>query len=47
LALLAILATVSLPKFIDLGANAAQKALQAGVAELNHKSHVVLSKAEK
>jgi len=35
LALLAILASVSVPKFIDLSANAGQKALQAAVAELN------------
>jgi len=35
LALLAMLASVSVPKFIDLSAKAGQKALQAGVAELN------------
>jgi len=41
LALLAILASVSVPKFIDLSANAAQKALQAGVAELNVRENLV------
>ena len=41
LALLAILAAVSVPKFIDLGANAGQKALQAGVAELNGLENLV------
>jgi prepilin-type N-terminal cleavage/methylation domain-containing protein len=41
LALLAILASVSVPKFIDLSANAEQKALQAGVAELNGRENLV------
>jgi len=41
LALLAILASVSVPKFIDLSANAAQKALQAGVAELNVRENLL------
>jgi len=41
LALLAILASVSVPKFIDLSVNAAQKALQAGVAELNVRENLV------
>jgi len=41
LALLAILASVSVPKFIDLSANAEQKALQAGVAELNARENLV------
>jgi len=41
LALLAILASVSAPKFIDLSANAAQKALQAGVAELNGRENLL------
>ena len=41
LALLAILAAVSVPKFIDLGANAGQKALRAGVAELNGSENLV------
>jgi len=35
LALLAILATASIPKFIDLDANASQQSLSAGIAELN------------
>jgi len=41
LALLAMLASVSVPKFIDLSANAGQKALQAGVAELNLRENLV------
>jgi len=41
LALLAILASVSVPKFIDLSANAEQKALQAGVAKLNARENLV------
>jgi len=41
LALLAILASVSVPKFIDLNANAAKKALQAGVAELNGRENLL------
>ena len=41
LALLAILASVSVPKFIDLSANAEQKALQAGVAELNARENLL------
>jgi prepilin-type N-terminal cleavage/methylation domain-containing protein len=41
LALLAILAAVSAPKFIDLSANAEQKALRSGVAELNGRENLV------
>jgi prepilin-type N-terminal cleavage/methylation domain-containing protein len=41
LALLAILAAVSAPKFIDLSANAEQKALRIGVAELNGRENLV------
>jgi prepilin-type N-terminal cleavage/methylation domain-containing protein len=41
LALLAILAAVSVPKFIDLSANAEQKALRSGVAELNDLENLV------
>jgi len=41
LALLAMLASVSVPKFIDLSANAGQKALQAGVAELNLRENLL------
>jgi prepilin-type N-terminal cleavage/methylation domain-containing protein len=41
LAILAILAAVSVPRFIDLGANAGQKALQAGVSELNGRENLV------
>jgi prepilin-type N-terminal cleavage/methylation domain-containing protein len=41
LALLAILAGVSVPKFIDLGANAEQKALRSGIAELNGREILV------
>ena len=41
LALLAILAAVSVPKFIDLSANAEQKALRTGVAELNGRENLV------
>jgi prepilin-type N-terminal cleavage/methylation domain-containing protein len=41
LAILAILAAVSVPRFTDLGANAAQKALQAGVSELNGRENLV------
>jgi prepilin-type N-terminal cleavage/methylation domain-containing protein len=41
LALLAILAAVSVPKFIDLSANAEQKALRSGVAELNGLENLV------
>ena len=40
LALLAMLASVSVPKFIDLSVNTAQKALQAGVAELNSRENL-------
>ena len=43
LALLAILAGVSVPKFIDLSANAEQKALRSGVAELNGREILVWS----
>lgn len=41
LSLLAILAAVSVPKFIDLSANAEQKALRSGVAELNGREIMV------
>ena len=41
LALLAILAAVSVPKFIDLSANAEQKALRSGIAELNGRENLV------
>jgi len=41
LALLAMLASVSVPRFIDLGVNAAQKAFQAAVAELNGRENLV------
>ena len=41
LALLAMLASVSVPKFIDLSANSTQKALQAGVAELNSRENLL------
>ena len=41
LALFAILAAVSAPKFIDLSANAEQKALRTGVAELNGRENLV------
>jgi prepilin-type N-terminal cleavage/methylation domain-containing protein len=41
LALLAILAAVSVPKFIDLSANAEQKVLRSGVAELNGRENLV------
>ena len=41
LALLAILAAVSAPKFIDLSTNAEQKALRSGVAELNGRENLV------
>jgi len=41
LALLAILATVAAPKFIDLAANAEKKALQTGVAELNTRENLL------
>jgi prepilin-type N-terminal cleavage/methylation domain-containing protein len=41
LALLAILAAVSVPKFIDLSANAEQKALRTGVAELNGRENLI------
>ena len=41
LALLAILAAVSVPKFIDLSANAEQKALRTGVAELNGRENLM------
>jgi prepilin-type N-terminal cleavage/methylation domain-containing protein len=40
-ALLAILATVAVPKFIDLGANAEKKAIQTGVAELNARENLL------
>ena len=41
LALLAILAAVSAPKFIDLSTNAEQKALRSGIAELNGRENLV------
>ena len=41
LAILAILAAVSVPRFIDLGANAEQKALRSGIAELNGRENLV------
>ena len=41
LAILAILAAVSVPRFIDLGANADQKGLRAAVAELNGRERMV------
>jgi len=41
LALLAILAAVSVPKFIDLSANAEQKALRTGIAELNGRENLI------
>jgi len=44
LALLAILTTVSLPKFIDLGANASQQSLIASVAELNSREMLTWAK---
>lgn len=41
LAILAMLAAVSVPRFIDLGANAGQKALRVAVAELNGRERMV------
>ena len=41
LAILAVLAAASIPRFIDLDANAGQKALRVAVAELNGRERMV------
>jgi len=45
-ALLAILASISVPKFINLGSTASQRALQAALSELNAQESMVWSRVK-
>lgn len=45
-ALLAVLASISVPKFINLGSTASQRALQAALSELNAQESMVWSRVK-
>ena len=46
LAILGILASLSIPRFVDLGANAARQALISSVTELNSRESLIWSKVK-